>query len=919
MPGIMVPEDFHHHPRLPEQMLYRYNLSLTGSSNKFIRWHKALAGVHIRAGLLTISGERVVSGLVQRLGSLDFVNDNTGCFSNGGKFPKNGKHHRVRQPPRLLRHRLERQHFAVPVAPDSAKIRRSGHATGSVEVMVVGTAGTGKEAAAEGAGQTRSTRTAKPPTERDQRKAGAYRNPLEIRLEKDTAARDARHRLDRVYLSEMIEAEGPPGPKCFGPRIMKEEPPVRNFQLPRDTKTYDGTTKPEDWLADYVTAVYVAGGGGTRSGGNRRSAVRIVPSFLVGPARIWLNNLPAGSINGWIDFEEAFVSNFSSTYRRPNRPQQLALCVQRSNETDRDYLTRWNSTRNSCEGVIEAQAIAWFCNGCRRGSPLWQKLQRNLRPSSSGKQPAILPETLPESSSAHSAPTQAIPWHPSVHHDDAGATAAQALGRSSYSAGLLTISGERVVSGLVQRLGSLDFVNDNTGCFSNGGKFPKNGSIIEFGSLRVYYGTVPERQCLSPVAPDPPRSVLRSGHAAGSVEVMVVGTAGTGKEAAAEGAGQTRSTRTAKPPTERDQEVAGTSAAPPETPLQAAMNVLATPIAQNIDPAAAQAELEAQRQKLLSGGADIIRAQRELNLTLREYNAAHGFASVSAQPARIPENRLRARNLDQDLRKDILTGKSASASLSIVDKPKYSSPDKTIKAARAAVEMCDSLTGDALAKQQDRVRELLDIIQEQHAEQLAKMNKAAASKIGAFGKECRKQVHGQASSPIRTRREKDMNAQQMIVYDPDGKQQAGNTRPEEKPRGRRGYAGNGYAGNNYAGKGEAGQNYRAARAAYDEEEMSPPHARAACIGTLHEADSKASSWNPLGIRLGERCLPDRDARHRLDRVYLSEMIEAEGPPGPKCFGPRIMKEEPPVRNFSCPGTQKHTMAPLSRKIGLRIM
>ena len=92
---------------------------------------------------------------------------------------------------------------------------------------------------------------------------------------------------------------------------MREEPPVRNFQLPRDTKTYDGSTKPEDWLIDYATAVYVAGG-------NRRWAVRFVHSVLVGPARIWLNNLPAGSIDGWIDFEEAFVSNFSSTYKRPN-------------------------------------------------------------------------------------------------------------------------------------------------------------------------------------------------------------------------------------------------------------------------------------------------------------------------------------------------------------------------------------------------------------------------------------------------------------------------------------------------------------------------------------------------------------------------------------------------------------------------
>jgi hypothetical protein len=53
----------------------------------------------------------------------------------------------------------------------------------------------------------------------------------------------------------------------------------------------------------------------------------------------------------------------------------------------------------------------------------------------------------------------------------------------------------------------------------------------------------------------------------------------------------------------------------------------------------------------------------------------------------MPENRLKARNLDQDLRKEILTGKSTSASISVVEKPKYSSPDKTIKAAKAAVEL----------------------------------------------------------------------------------------------------------------------------------------------------------------------------------------------------------------------------------------
>src|SRR5215216_3096012 len=189
---------------------------------------------------------------------------------------------------------------------------------------------------------------------------------------------DARLKLDHIKMVDIIESQGPQGPPCFGPRIMKE-PPVPNFQLARGTKTYDGSTKLEDWLVDYVTVVHIAQG-------NLRWAVRYVPQMLEGPARVWLNNLPAGSIKCWLDFEEMFVSNFTSTYKRPNRPQQLAMCKQRPNETDREFLTRWCNLRNSCEGVIESQAIAWFAQGCRYASVLWQRLQRDM--------PTTLAETI---------------------------------------------------------------------------------------------------------------------------------------------------------------------------------------------------------------------------------------------------------------------------------------------------------------------------------------------------------------------------------------------------------------------------------------------------------------------------------------------------------------------------------------------
>jgi hypothetical protein len=60
---------------------------------------------------------------------------------------------------------------------------------------------------------------------------------------------------------------------------------------------------------------------------------------------------------------------------------------------------------------------------------------------------------------------------------------------------VIASSGERVVSGLVQRLGSLGFITDNAGCFG-GRPFPRNGRIISFSSHEVYVGT--ERACRYP-------------------------------------------------------------------------------------------------------------------------------------------------------------------------------------------------------------------------------------------------------------------------------------------------------------------------------------------------------------------------------------------------------------------------------------
>lgn len=188
-------------------------------------------------------------------------------------------------------------------------------------------------------------------------------------LHPDDHLEDARQCLDKLELSRKLEEEDVEGHPCFGPRIAKEPFPA-GFMLPRSTAKYDGTVKPADWLADYVTAVAIAGG-------NRRVAVRYVPLMLLESTHIWLNSLPKASINTWIDFEEAFVRNFTGTYKRPGRPDQLAACKQGPSESDRDYLARWCSLHNSCEGVHDVEAKRYFMDGCRDSTLLKHKLNRS--------------------------------------------------------------------------------------------------------------------------------------------------------------------------------------------------------------------------------------------------------------------------------------------------------------------------------------------------------------------------------------------------------------------------------------------------------------------------------------------------------------------------------------------------------------
>jgi hypothetical protein len=285
---------------------------------------------------------------------------------------------------------------------------------------------------------------------------------------------------------------------------------------------------------------------------------------------------------------------------------------------------------------------------------------------------------------------------------------------------MIALLGERVVSGLVQRLGSLRFISNNVGCLS-GRPFPRNGRIISFGSHKVYMGT--ERACryLEQVlmVVDPPSHMLaHAGHSARlveSAEVMMTAPAAPPTGGASKGATTDvppepqRTKKLARLPLERAENLASTfGVSARDQPLIPIINRLLEPVQSGINPEQANEVLEEQRQALIDEALAMQQERDKFNRELREYEAAQGFTPVVTWPSRIDEVRTRGRDLNTELDKDTRTrAHSATSTVPARPKPIYSPPVKNLRVAAEVAKELSSLSGEALCEQQAWLNHLL--------------------------------------------------------------------------------------------------------------------------------------------------------------------------------------------------------------------
>ncbi|GKA19158.1 reverse transcriptase domain-containing protein [Tanacetum coccineum] len=126
-------------------------------------------------------------------------------------------------------------------------------------------------------------------------------------------------------------------------------PRIRNFKssqktrMPYNVKTYDGTGDPEDHVKKFQAAAYV-----------ERWAMptwcHMFNSTLIGTTRVWFDELPPESIDGYKDLKAAFLAYFMQQKKYVKDPVEIHNIKQRDGETLEDFMKRFKVKTGRMKG-----------------------------------------------------------------------------------------------------------------------------------------------------------------------------------------------------------------------------------------------------------------------------------------------------------------------------------------------------------------------------------------------------------------------------------------------------------------------------------------------------------------------------------------------------------------------------------------
>ncbi|XP_015959480.1 uncharacterized protein LOC107483370 [Arachis duranensis] len=130
---------------------------------------------------------------------------------------------------------------------------------------------------------------------------------------------------------------------------------LKHFDKPTDMR-YDGTQDPQEHLTAFEARMNLEGVGD-------EVRCRAFPVTLAGPAIRWFNSLLQGSVAGFSDISRAFLAQFTTRIAKTKHPTNLLGVTQRTEETTRKYLDRFNDECLDIEGLTDSVASLCLTNG----------------------------------------------------------------------------------------------------------------------------------------------------------------------------------------------------------------------------------------------------------------------------------------------------------------------------------------------------------------------------------------------------------------------------------------------------------------------------------------------------------------------------------------------------------------------------
>ncbi|GJR72122.1 reverse transcriptase domain-containing protein [Tanacetum coccineum] len=126
--------------------------------------------------------------------------------------------------------------------------------------------------------------------------------------------------------------------------------------MPNNVKTYDGTGDPEDHVKKFQAAAQV-----------ERWAMptwcHMFNSTLIGTARVWFDELPPKSIDGYKDLKAAFLAYFMQQKKYVKDPVEIHNIKQRDGESLEDFIECFKVETGRMKGAPECMRISRFMHG----------------------------------------------------------------------------------------------------------------------------------------------------------------------------------------------------------------------------------------------------------------------------------------------------------------------------------------------------------------------------------------------------------------------------------------------------------------------------------------------------------------------------------------------------------------------------